>query len=160
MIAASRRKRARLLMLLAGLAGVGLAAWLMITAFRDNIVFFFTPTEMKEKSLAVGTRVRAGGLVEAGSVARTGGQVAFVVTDGATRLLVQYDGILPDLFREGQGIVADGVWQGEKDGIGQFQAETVLAKHDENYMPPELAEALKKTGRWKDGDKTQSNTTP
>ncbi len=114
------------------------AALLVLNAFRSNLVFFYTPTDVIEGKAPRGERFRIGGLVEQGSVQRNGTQVRFVVTDLQTKLLVHYDGILPDLFREGQGVVA----QGRLLGAGQFAAEEVLAKHDENYMPPEVAKSL------------------
>lgn len=140
-------KRQRLLLLLVSLAVAGAAATLMITAFRDNIVFFFSPSEIAQKNLPEGARVRVGGLVEAGSVLRDGTRLTFSVTDGAARLVISYNGIAPDLFREGQGVVAEGLWNG-RDAV---EARKLLAKHDEKYMPPEVADALKKTGRWKEG---------
>jgi cytochrome c-type biogenesis protein CcmE len=138
------RKRRRLYFVLLGLIGLGTASALMLTAMEDNIVFFFSPSEMKERAVAPEQRLRVGGLVEQGSVLKTGETVRFTVTDNAERLTIQYTGILPDLFREGQGIVAEGKMS--RDGV--FMASDVLAKHDENYMPPEVAEALKKTGHW------------
>jgi cytochrome c-type biogenesis protein CcmE len=116
---------------------------------RDSIVFFYTPTEVAEKQLAPGTRFRLGGLVEGGTVVRSEGtNVRFVVTDRAKQLPVTYTGVLPDLFREGQGVVAEGVM--EADGV--FHADSVLAKHDEKYMPPEIAEKLKAQGVWRGSD--------
>lgn len=129
-----------------GLAVLGLAAALVLTALRDTIVFFNSPTDVVEKQIAPGTRIRLGGLVKPGSIARGENlQVRFEVTDGNTALPVAYTGILPDLFREGQGVVAEGVLE-----PGLFKADTVLAKHDETYMPKEVADALKKQGHWKD----------
>ena len=138
------RKRRRLYFVLLGMLGLGTAMALMLTAMEDNIVFFFSPSEMKERAVAPQQRLRVGGLVEQGSVIKTGETVRFTVTDNVERLTIQYTGILPDLFREGQGIVAEGKMGSE----GIFMASDVLAKHDENYMPPEVAEALKKTGHW------------
>lgn len=140
-------KRRRLALLIVSLALGGVAAALIISAFRDNIVFFFSPSEITARAPEIGARLRVGGLVEAGSVVRESTRITFAVTDGAARLIVTYDGVAPDLFREGQGVVADGIW----DGQGQVVARSLLAKHDEKYMPPEVADALKKTGRWKDG---------
>ncbi len=109
-----------------------LAAGLVLFALRDTIVFFYGPSEIAEKSVAPGTRMRLGGLVEQGSVVRGPGQrVAFSITDSRTVIKVSYEGLLPDLFREGQGVVTEGVFQGGS----QFRADSVLAKHDENYMP-------------------------
>jgi len=123
----------------AGLAAVGLAAALVLNAFRSNMVFFFTPSQIASHEAPIGRGLRIGGLVVAGSVKREGGTVHFTVTDTAHSIPVVYSGILPDLFKEGKGVVA----QGELDANGVFQASEVLAKHDENYMPPEAAEALK-----------------
>src|SRR5204863_3914031 len=114
---------------------------------KDSIVFFTSPTDLAEKHVKPGTRVRIGGLVEQGSVSRGDGlMVRFAVTDGNSTVPVVYQGLLPDLFREGQGVVAEGVL----DGQGTFRADNVLAKHDETYMPKEVADALKKQGHWKD----------
>ena len=146
------RKQRRLTMI--GSAGVVLAvaAALVLFALRDQIVFFYSPSDLAELALAPGTRVRIGGLVEEGSVVRNGdGSVRFAVTDTAKTVTVAYRGILPDLFREGQGIVAEGTLAGD----GSVTAETVLAKHDENYMPKEVVDALKAQGVWKEGEGTQ-----
>ncbi len=130
----------------AGGLAVAAAAALVLTAFEDNIVFFHSPTELSERNFAPTQRLRVGGLVEAGSVAKAadGVSVSFTVTDTAKSVPVTFKGILPDLFREGQGIVAEGHL---REGV--FVAAEVLAKHDETYMPPEVAEAIKKSGRWK-----------
>lgn len=132
----------------AGGLAVAAAAALALTAFEDNIVFFHSPTELSERIFAPTQRLRIGGLVEAGSVAKTadGVSVSFTVTDTAKSVPVTFKGILPDLFREGQGIVAEGHL---REGV--FVATEVLAKHDETYMPPEVAEAIKKSGQWKGG---------
>jgi cytochrome c-type biogenesis protein CcmE len=145
------RKRRRLAIVLCALAGLGGATALVLSAFNDNLVFFYGPTELIAKHVAPGRLVRIGGLVEAHSVVHDpdGYTVHFRVTDNRTDLAVTYDGILPDLFREGQGVVAEG----RLDGKGDFVATNVLAKHDEKYMPPEVAEALKKAGRWQEGGK-------
>jgi cytochrome c-type biogenesis protein CcmE len=142
------RKQRRLSMIAAAGAVLAVAATLVLIALRDEIVFFYTPTEIAEKALAPGTRVRIGGLVTEGSVARENdGSVRFAVTDTAKTMEVDFRGILPDLFREGQGIVAEGVLaQG-----GVLLADTVLAKHDENYMPKEVVDALKAQGVWQEG---------
>lgn len=139
------RKGRRLVLI--GLAGAVLAAaaGLVLTALNDTIVFFNAPTQIVERPPAPGTRLRLGGLVEAGSVARSGSDVKFAVTDGAHKVPVSFKGLLPDLFREGQGVIAEGALG--VDGV--FTADTVLAKHDENYMPKEVADALKKQGTWK-----------
>jgi cytochrome c-type biogenesis protein CcmE len=133
-----RHKRAALIV--AALAIVGIAATLILNAFRSNIVFFFTPTQVATKEAPVGRGFRIGGMVKEGSLKREGVNVHFVVTDFAQSVPVAYTGILPDLFKEGKGVVA----QGKLDNDGVFHATEVLAKHDENYMPPEAAEALKK----------------
>jgi cytochrome c-type biogenesis protein CcmE len=138
------RKRRRLYFVALGLLGLGTATALMLSAMEDNIVFFFSPTELKERAVTTDQRLRVGGLVEQGSLQKNGDTVRFSVTDNAQTLTIQYTGILPDLFREGQGIVAEGTMGAD----GVFMARDVLAKHDENYMPPEVAEALKKNGHW------------
>jgi cytochrome c-type biogenesis protein CcmE len=143
------RKQRRGVLIGTALAVLGLAVGLVLFAMRDSIVFFYTPTEVAEKQLAPGTRFRLGGLVEDGSVVRSEGTtVRFVITDRAKQLPVTYTGVLPDLFREGQGVVTEGVL--ENDGV--FHADSVLAKHDENYMPPEVAEKLKAQGVWRGSD--------
>jgi cytochrome c-type biogenesis protein CcmE len=143
------RKQRRLTLIGAGAGVLVLAAALVLTALRDSIVFFNSPTEIAEKSLAPGTRVRLGGLVKPGSVER-GAELAvrFAVTDGNRDIRVAYQGLLPGLFREGQGVVAEGVIEPG----GSFRADTILAKHDERYMPKEVADALKKQGHWKEGE--------
>ena len=136
----SRHKRA--LLIVGGLAGLGLAAALVFNALGSNLVFFFTPSDVAEGKAPTGRAFKIGGLVEEGSVRREGTRVDFVVTDNAKAIPVSFTGILPDLFKEGRGVVAEGKLQ---EG-GQFVADKVLAKHDENYMPPEAAEALKRAG--------------
>lgn len=121
------------------LAVVGIATALVLNAFQSNLVFFYSPSQIASKEAPTGRTFRLGGLVQEGSVKREGVQVNFVVTDTAQNVAVKYSGILPDLFKEGKGVVAQGQL---KDGV--FEAREVLAKHDENYMPPEAAEALKK----------------
>ncbi|WP_244271148.1 cytochrome c maturation protein CcmE [Thalassospira sp. GB04J01] len=131
------------------LLAVAGAAALALTAFEDSVVFFFSPSEIVEKSpIDPDQRLRIGGLVEEGTVTKLqdGKTIAFVVTDMAQSVTVAYSGILPDLFREGQGIVAEG----HMNANGTFVASEVLAKHDENYMPPEVAESLKKSGYWEE----------
>ena len=130
----------RLLAILGGLAALGAATALVLTAFQDNLVFFFTPTQVAEKEAPQGRLFRIGGMVETGSVKRDGVEVRFVVTDTAKAIPVVYRGALPDLFREGKGVVA----QGTLGADGVFTAREVLAKHDENYMPPEAAHAVEK----------------
>jgi cytochrome c-type biogenesis protein CcmE len=120
-------------------AVVGVAAALVLNAFQSNLVFFYSPSQIASKEAPTGRTFRLGGLVEAGSVKRDGVSVSFVVTDTARSVPVRYSGILPDLFKEGKGVVAQGQLRD-----GTFEAREVLAKHDENYMPPEAAEALKR----------------
>jgi cytochrome c-type biogenesis protein CcmE len=141
-------RKQRRLALIGGAAGVlAVAVALMLNAFRDSIVFFNSPSDVAEKHIEPGTRIRLGGLVETGSVVRGDNlSIRFKVTDGNREIPVSYRGVLPDLFREGQGVVAEGAL----DGGGVFDADTILAKHDENYMPKEVADALKKSGHWKD----------
>jgi cytochrome c-type biogenesis protein CcmE len=143
------RRGRRLALIAAALAVVGGAAGLALYALSDSIVFFYSPSEVAEKSLGPGARLRVGGLVKTGSVVKSGDEkVAFVVTDGAHDVRVSYQGLLPDLFREGQGVVAEGVIEASKE----MRADTILAKHDERYMPREVVEALKKQGRWQEGE--------
>ena len=144
----SRRQR-RLILIGLSLAVLGLAAALALSALRDTIVFFHSPSEIAEKKIEPGTRIRIGGLVKEGSLKRDGVQARFEVTDGGASLPVTYSGVLPDLFREGQGVVAEGALEPG----GTFRADTVLAKHDENYMPREVVDALKKQGVWQHGEK-------
>lgn len=139
------RKQRRLALIASAGAVLALALGLVLFAMRDTIVFFYGPTEIAEKGLAPGARLRLGGLVETGSVKRgPGQQVSFAVTDGKNAVQVSYSGLLPDLFREGQGVVTEGVLE----GAGRFKADSVLAKHDEKYMPREVADTLKKQGHW------------
>jgi cytochrome c-type biogenesis protein CcmE len=140
------RKQKRLVVILGGLAILGIAAGLVLYALSDTIVFFYTPSEVAQKHVAPGTRLRLGGLVEQGSISNAGGTtVTFVVTDLTKTMNVSYIGQLPDLFREGQGVVAEGVL----DANGALVADTVLAKHDEKYMPKDVADKLKAQGVWK-----------
>ncbi len=141
------RKRRRLLAVLAGMTMLAVAAALVLSAFEDSLVFFYSPTDVVEKGVDPGRRLRIGGLVKEGSVRKTenGLTTIFEVTDLQTSVKVRYTGLLPDLFREGQGVVAEGRF--ERDG--EFVATEVLAKHDENYMPREVADALKKSGQWR-----------
>ena len=152
------RKQRRLVMIGAGAVVLALAVGLTMTALRDSIVFFNSPTDVIEKKLAAGQRIRLGGLVQPGSVQRKDVDATFEITDGKNAIHVTYRGILPDLFREGQGVVAEGTLIDH----ASFRADTVLAKHDENYMPKEVADALKKQGHWKDdyGKKPGSAGTP
>ncbi len=142
-----KRKHRRFVFVAAGMVALGAAAALVLNSFEDSLVFFFSPSEIAEKDIADGQRFRIGGLVEEGSVRRLGDglTVEFRVTDLSATVPVTYRGVLPDLFREGQGVIAEGFLIGG----GIFKAEEVLAKHDETYMPPEVAEALKKSGKWR-----------
>jgi cytochrome c-type biogenesis protein CcmE len=143
------RRGRRLVLIAAALAVVGGAASLALYALSDSIVFFYSPSEVVDKALGPGARLRVGGLVKTGSVVKSAGEtVAFVVTDGAHDLNVSYQGLLPDLFRDGQGVVAEGVLVASNE----MRADTILAKHDERYMPREVVEALKKEGRWREGE--------
>ena len=151
---AAARKRRRLWVVVIALALLSVAAALILTAFRDSIVFFYTPSELAEKPQPAGRAMRLGGLVEDGSVSRRGDIITFTITDLKTALAVTYKGILPDLFREGQGVVAEGTLGAD----GVFQARQILAKHDETYMPPEVAAALKKSGEWRPESGVPSTT--
>ena len=130
----------RIVAIAVGVAALGIAAALVLTAFQKNIVFFFTPTQVAANEAPQGRSFRIGGMVVPGSVKRDGVEVRFLVTDTAKEIPVQYRGALPDLFREGKGVVA----QGQLGPDGVFRANEVLAKHDENYMPPEAKEAIDK----------------
>ncbi len=150
------RKQRRLTLI--GLAGVVLAvaAGLVLYALSDQIVFFSSPSDIIARKLPPGSRIRLGGLVEDGSLVKgTDGHVSFAVTDGSHSVKVAYQGILPDLFREGQGVVAEGVVEPD----GSFDADTVLAKHDERYMPKEVVEALKKQGVWQETSAPSAGST-
>jgi cytochrome c-type biogenesis protein CcmE len=140
-------RKKRLYIVLAILAGVGIAVALALSALQENINLFYTPTQIAAGEAPEGTRIRAGGMVEEGSVQRSNDSltVTFRVTDYAQSVTIQYQGILPDLFREGQGIVA----LGRMNADGMLVADEVLAKHDENYMPPEVTAALEKSGKSK-----------
>jgi cytochrome c-type biogenesis protein CcmE len=141
------RKQRRLTLIGGSLAVLAVAAALVLNALRDSIVFFSTPSMVAEKHISTGQRFRLGGLVQPGSLHRGDNlAVSFAVADGSATLPVAYKGILPDLFREGQGVVAEG----SLDANGVFKADTVLAKHDETYMPKDVADSLKKQGHWKD----------
>jgi len=142
------RKRRRLYAVLAGLTMLGVAAALVLFALEDSLVFFYSPSDLQAKQVEPGQRIRLGGLVAEGSVKTLsdGVTTSFVVTDMQQSVTIRFRGILPDLFREGQGVVAEG----RLDAEGKFDATEVLAKHDEQYMPPEVADALKRSGQWKD----------
>jgi cytochrome c-type biogenesis protein CcmE len=140
------RKRRRLYLVLGGLALLGIATALVLSAFRDNLVFFYSPSDLQAKNIPDGRYIRIGGLVENGSVKREADRTLdFRVTDGNHAVPVTYKGEVPDLFREGQGVVAEGQLD-----HGTFRAATVLAKHDEKYMPPEVVDALKRSGHWQE----------
>ena len=132
-----------------GMAALGLAAALILFAFEDNLVFFFSPTDLQAREFTPDQSLRVGGLVEEGSVVREsdGLTVRFTITDLSNTVAVVYNGVLPDLFSEGQGVVAQGHMKS-----GTFEAVEILAKHDENYMPREVADALKKSGQWQGGE--------
>jgi len=144
-----RPKRRRLVFVVAGMVLLGAAAALVLYAMNDSLVFFYSPTDLATKQIPAGRMLRVGGLVEVGSVVHDGdgATVHFRVTDLKTVVPVVYKGILPDLFREGQGVVAQGALGPDKT----FVAAEVLAKHDEKYMPKEVVDALKKSGRWQEG---------
>jgi len=154
-VPAAKRKQVRTFMVVGMLVVLALAVFLMLRAFEENIVYFVTPSDLVERVLTGEEQFRLGGLVEEGTVLREEGtlKVTFLVTDGGASTPVVFEGILPDLFREGQGVVVEGRLS---DG-GIFLASNVLAKHDENYMPKEVADALKEQGHWQDeegyGDK-------
>jgi cytochrome c-type biogenesis protein CcmE len=138
-----RHKRAAIV--LGVLAAVGVAVALVLNAFNSNLVFFYTPTQIAAKEAPQGRTFRIGGLVQAGSLMRDGVTVRFTVTDTVKDVTVRYEGVLPDLFKEGKGVVA----QGQLGADGVFAAREVLAKHDENYMPPEAADALQRADKMK-----------
>ena len=142
------RKQRRLILIGSSLGVLAIAAALVLSALSDSIVFFNSPTDIAEKHIVPGTRIRVGGLVKPGSVQRGENlNIRFEVTDGKSDVSVRYQGIVPDLFREGQGVVTEG-----KLEAGGIAADMVLAKHDERYMPREVVDALKKSGRWEEGE--------
>jgi cytochrome c-type biogenesis protein CcmE len=142
------RKQRRLIMIGGSIGVLALAIGLVLNALSGSIVFFNSPTDVAEKNMAAGTRIRIGGLVKPGSVQRGEDlRIRFDVTDGKSDVAVRFQGIVPDLFREGQGVVAEG----KLESGGTLVADTVLAKHDERYMPREVVDALKKAGRWQEG---------
>ena len=140
-------KRRRLYFVLSAMAALGVAAGLILYALEDSLVFFYSPSDILEKDIAEGRPIRLGGLVEEGSVARDGATVRFRITDLEHAIAVSYTGVLPDLFSEGRGVVTEGALAPD----GTFRATGVLAKHDETYMPKEVADALKRSGHWQDG---------
>jgi len=151
MTSALKPRHKRLILLAVALGALAVATALVLSAFKNNLVFFITPTQVLSGDAPRGRIVRIGGLVESGSLRRQpdGVTVGFVVTDLANKVRVSYRGILPDLFKEGKGVVA----QGKLDGAGVFVAEQVLAKHDENYMPPEASYAVREGSRLAQKDK-------
>jgi cytochrome c-type biogenesis protein CcmE len=149
----SRKARRRLMVLAAAAPVLALAVGLSLYAMRDSVVFFYGPSEAEAQHVPAGRIVRIGGLVEPGSITRRpDGVLEFRIADKAGRVQTFYKGEPPDLFREGQGVVAQGVF----DKAGMFQASQILAKHDERYMPKEVVQALKKSGEWRPGDKTEA----
>ena len=143
------RKQRRLVLIGGSIGVLALAVGLVLNALNGSIVFFNSPTDIKEKHIAAGTRIRIGGLVKDGSVQRGDNmRIRFEVTDGKSDVPVTFQGIVPDLFREGQGVVAEG----KIEPGGTLDADTVLAKHDERYMPKEVVDALKKSGRWDESE--------
>ncbi|PZU86618.1 MAG: cytochrome c maturation protein CcmE [Shinella sp.] len=146
------RKQKRLAVIAGGMSFIVAAVLLMMFAFGQSVAYFYMPSDLEKTAVGPGTRIRLGGLVAEGSVVRgEGSTVKFSVTDGTGTVPVSYTGILPDLFREGQGVVTEGAF----DAAGGFVADSVLAKHDENYMPKEVADRLKKDGVWEGEGKTQ-----
>ena len=150
------RKQRRLALIGSAMAVLGMAAALVLVGLRDSIVFFYTPSALAQKEVRPSSRIRLGGIVQPGSLTRTGEASSFSISDATRSLPVVHRGILPDLFREGQGVVSEGMI----DADGVLRADTVLAKHDENYMPREVAEALKSQGHWKGSDVGGGGTGP
>ena len=152
------RKRRRLYLVLGGLGTLAVVSALVLSAFSDNLVFFYSPSELRAKNVPAGRMVRIGGLVETGSLEHEadGKSIAFKVTDGSQDVAVDYGGVVPDLFREGQGVVVEGALARD----GTFRADSVLAKHDENYMPKEVVDALKKSGHWQEGAEAAAKPLP
>ena len=138
-------KHRRLAYITGGVVLLGAATALVLSAFQDNLVFFYSPSDLVEREVEPGRRFRLGGLVEEGSLRRDGATVHFVVTDLVQTVPVSYTGVLPDLFREGQGVITEGALGAD----GRFTAASVLARHDETYLPKEVADALKKSGQWR-----------
>ncbi len=149
-----KRKHRRLMVVGVSLGLLGAAAALVLTAVEDSLVFFYTPSDLAERGTPPENVFRLGGLVEEGSVRTEGATTYFRVTDLNEAVPASYTGVLPDLFRPGQGVVAEGTLGPN----GQFVAREVLAKHDENYMPKEVADALRESGQWKPGDKPETPT--
>jgi len=140
------KRRKRLLIIFLAFFALSISGFLILNASRDSLIYFYSPTEIIKKSDIKGKTIRIGGLVEAKSIIYLySSKLQFTVTDGTNKIIVFYEGILPDLFREGQGVICEGKINLE----GVFVAERILAKHDENYMPPEVADKLKESGQWK-----------
>jgi cytochrome c-type biogenesis protein CcmE len=151
------RKQKRLTLIFSALGLLGVAVGIVLFALRDNVVFFYGPTEMTEKQVGPGQRLRIGGLVKPGTLVHLDGKsITFAVTDGRNDVPVAYTGLLPDLFKEGQGVVAEGAL----DPAHVFKADSILAKHDERYMPREVADALKKQGVWQEEGRTGAGAPP
>jgi|HubBroStandDraft_1064217.scaffolds.fasta_scaffold00065_20 cytochrome c-type biogenesis protein CcmE len=152
------RKQRRMILVVAGMASLSVGAALVLSTFSDNLVFFYSPTDVALKQPAAGRMLRIGGLVEDNSVTKFDGgtRIEFKVTDGAHDMPVSYTGVPPSLFREGQGVVAEG----RLDDAGMFRADTILAKHDERYMPAEVVEALKKSGQWREDQAASAAASP
>jgi cytochrome c-type biogenesis protein CcmE len=151
------RKQRRLVLIGSAVGVLAVAVALVLGALKDSIVFFNSPTDIAEKHMAPGARIRLGGLVKPGSITRGENlAVRFDVTDGKSTIAVAYQGLLPDLFREGQGVVTEGTLEPS----GTFKADSVLAKHDEKYMPKEVADSLKKQGLWKGEDDKRVGAEP
>lgn len=151
------RKQKRTTIIIGGVTVLVAATLLALTAMRDSIVYFHSPSDVVAEHPAPGRTIRIGGLVAPGSEVKGEGEtISFDVTDQAATIAVRYTGVLPALFREGQGVVAEGAF----DDQGIFHAKTILAKHDENYMPKEVADALKESGHWEEYDAKQQEKTP
>ena len=146
---AQLKRRRRILILLLGVVAFSISLSLVLIATRDSLIYFYSPTEILEKNNIENRLIRIGGLVKEGSMKKQENMfISFLVEDGSNEIMVKYQGILPDLFREGQGVICEGIIS--RNNI--FLADKILAKHDENYMPPEVVEALKDSGKWKEGD--------
>ena len=145
---AQLKRRRRILILLLGVVAFSISLGLVLIATRDSLIFFYSPTEILDKNNIENRLIRIGGLVKEGSMKKQENMfISFLVEDGSNEIMVKYQGILPDLFREGQGVICEGTFT--RNNI--FLADKILAKHDENYMPPEVVEALKDSGKWKEG---------
>ena len=153
-----KKRHRKLIFIVIGMVGLAAAAALVLNAFSSNLVYFRSPTDVAAGKVNTNNQFRLGGMVREGSVVRVPGslKVSFVVTDYEHDVAIHYDGVLPDLFREGQGVVTEG----RLDPDGTFTAHTVLAKHDENYMPPEVADALEKAGKSADGSDLKNQPEP